>query len=459
MKVTGAQIAKIRKNSLAAQAQLRPGDVLLAIDGKKPQDYIDYRFLTASEVVTLTLARQNAGEFEVEIEKEYDDDLGITFSSDVFDGVRTCRCRCEFCFVAQLPAGLRQSLYLRDDDYRLSFLHGNFITLTNLTEADYRRILRLHLSPLYISVHATEPKLRAGLMGCTPAGDIMTHLRRLIAGGIELHCQIVVCSGRNDGEHLVRTVNDLTSLYPGVQSIGIVPAGIIKKSRRSGVVGLESKQQSTFDDNLALTGATPAQEIIAQVARWQEENLARFGTRLVWASDEMYLLARQELPDLESYEEFPQRANGIGEARLFLEEIASPEMERLLSKVKQTVGQTLRVILGTGISASGLVSQLAERFNLAGIDTRVILAPNRLFGPTITTAGLVCGADWLAALQPALANEPADLVILPRQAINHDGYFLDDMHRRGFEKRLGVKVAFAAGPLAAAQSVIKMVKR
>ena len=432
-----AVIAEVSAGSLAAQAGVSTGDALLAVDGERPRDYIEYRFLIATDALSLELRRPDKSRLTLHIEKEPDEDLGIRFTSDVFDQVLTCRCRCEFCFVAQLPAGLRQSLYLKDDDYRLSFLHGNFITLSNLGEEDYRRILQFHLSPLWVSVHATDPGVRGKLMGCEALPNIVEQLGRLVDGGIELHTQVVVCPGWNDGAVLEKTVADLAALFPAVQSIGLVPAGV-------------NRLLATKSD-LYPVGAHLAKQIVGQVQGWQKEFLAQLGTRLVWTSDEMYLLAGIDFPPAEEYEEFIQRENGIGEARIFLDEIDSPEFAKLI-KGRPARETPLRLLLGTGPGASGLVARLAERCNELGLATSVVVAPNQLFGPAVTTASLIPGADWLAALA---AEGPADLVILPRQALNSDGKFVDDLSRRELAERLGCPIGFARTPLAAAELIAK----
>lgn len=446
MKSTGAVIANIRKNSIADELGLRVGDAVLAVSGQALKDYIDYRYLIATDYLSLRIQRPEQGEFLVEIEKEPDEDLGIRFTSDVFDGVRLCKCRCEFCFVAQLPKGLRPALYVRDDDYRLSFIHGNFVTLGNMREADFKRILQFHLSPLYVSVHSTEPDVRARLMGTTAIPEILPQLRRLVDGGIEIQAQIVLAAGYNDKKHLAHSVRDLTKLYPGVQSIGIVPVGITNVTPERAA--------------LRLTGATEAKYVLDQVHEWQQTYLKRLGTRLVYASDELYLQARRDFPAAEEYEDFAQLANGIGDARLFLDEIdaagellGSRNQNTKTPRTEKTSShRRFRVILGTGTGASGMVSQLAARFTAAGIDTSVVVAANRFFGPEVTTAGLITGADWLHALGQAVS---ADLVILPRQTINADGCFLDDMTRRTFATRLGTRLAFANTPSEAAKAILR----
>lgn len=433
----GAVIAGVKQGGLADQAGVCKGDVLLAVDGQRPRDFIEYRYLIATDAVSLRFRRPGRNAITVHIEKEPDEDLGIRFDSDVFDQVMVCRCRCEFCFVAQLPAGLRPALYLRDDDYRLSFLHGNFITLTNLTEADFQRILRFHLSPLWVSVHATEPGVRSELMGCKDAADIPAQLRRLAEGGIELHTQVVVCPGRNDGAVLARTVQELGALHPAVLSIGVVPAGINRLLATKG--------------ELYPVGLAQAREILDKVHQWQREFLSRVGTRLVWAADEMYLTAGREFPPAAEYEEFYQQENGIGEARKFLDELAAPAFRQAVSG-KSPRGGGARVTLTTGAAASGLVAQMARRLCQLGIEAEVVVAINRLLGPAVTSASLIGGADWLAALGERPASE---LVILPKRALNADGLFLDDLSRKEFVRQLGCAVGFARTPLEAAAIIGK----
>jgi len=438
-KPSGALIAAVKKGSLAAQAGLRKGDILLSIGNQRLQDYIHYRFLISAETLTLKIHQLGRGQVTLHLEKDIDEDLGLQFAEDVFDGVRTCRCNCAFCFVSQLPPGLREALYLRDDDYRLSFLHGNFITLSNLTEADFRRILGFHLSPLWVSVHATDEAVRGKLMGSSRLPPILPQIKRLTEGGIEIHAQIVLCPGVNDGPVLAQTVQDLAKLHPGIASIGIVPAAIT------------SRLQSEL--NLSPVTAGGAREIIQQVDDWQREFFGCFGTALVWASDEFYLLAGKEFPPAAEYEAFCQRGNGIGEARIFLDELASTSFLAASRKLSAAADKP-RVTLATGPAPVGLVSRLAEKLNQAGVTTQVVVATNQLFGPAVTCAGLIPGADWRIALQQ---GPPADLAFLPRQALNHDGLFLDDVSGKELAKQTGVKLVFASGPNEVAAALLKSI--
>lgn len=439
-KPPGALIAAVKKGSLAAQAGLRKGDRIVAIGNQRLQDYIHYRFLISAEGLTLKIQQPGRGQVTLHIEKDIDEDLGIQFAEDVFDGVRVCRCNCAFCFVSQLPPGLRESLYLRDDDYRLSFLHGNFITLSNLTEADFRRILGFHLSPLWVSVHAAEETVRAKLMGSPRLPAILPQIKRLTEGGLEIHAQIVLCPGINDGPILARTVHELAELHPGVASIGVVPAAITPR--------LESELK------LSPLGAGTAREVLQQIDHWQRDFLGRLGTALVWASDEFYLTAGMEFPPAAEYEDFLQRGNGIGEARLFLEELSSRTFVEAAKKLRAARDKLPRVTLATGPAAGGLISHLAEKLDQAGAKTQVVVATNQLFGPAVTCAGLIPGADWRAALQQ---SPPADLAFLPKQALNYDGLFLDDISGKELAKQAGVKLVFASGPNDVATALLKSI--
>jgi putative radical SAM enzyme (TIGR03279 family) len=418
----------VRPGSRAAAAGLAPGDRVVRVNGRAPRDYIEYRFLIAEERVSLTVETEEGRKRRVRIEKAIDEDLGIAFSSDVFDGVRTCQNRCGFCFVAQLPAGMRPALYVRDDDYRLSFLHGNFITLTNLRPQDRRRIARDHLSPLYVSVQATEPGVRAQLFGRdTP--DPVAEMRRLMRHGIEFHTQIVVCPGVNDGPHLARTVEDLAALHPGVQSIGIVPVGLTRHRARQ--------------PEIAAVTPDLAAEIVAQVAPWQRDFRKRLGTRLVFASDEMYLRAGKPIPSRVAYEGFPQLGNGIGCVRLFLD-----DLKRMRPVDLQ---RPARVTLVTGEQAAEMVQALAQKLEIGqNVQAHVCIVPNRFFGESVTTAGLLTGGGIAAALRDVGAG---DVVIVPATAVREVEGFLDGVTVEELARAVGAPVLVAAGPREAAAAL------
>ena len=423
-----ARIEQVRPGSPAARAGLKAGEKLVRVNGRAPRDYIHYRYLAAEAEASLTVEDPAGGRRRVQVRKAEDEDLGLRFSEDVFDGVITCRNRCAFCFISQLPKGLRPALYLRDDDYRLSFLHGNFITLTNVTRADRARIAGLHLSPLYVSVHATEPEVRAKLFGRS-VGDVRPDLRWLIARGVEFHTQIVVCPGVNDGSHLEATVRDLAALHPGVRSIGVVPVGLTR--HRRGLTALRP------------VGPRLARGILGRVDGWQREFLRQLGARLVFAADELYLGAGIAPPPAGDYEGYPQLANGIGGVRLFLDDLKRLRPLRL--------SRGLRATLVTGEGAAGLVGMLAEKLERGGrVQARVCVVRNRLFGRRVTTAGLLAGEDIARALQE---SEVGDVVIVPGAAVREGEGFVDGMTPADLSRAVGAAVVAALSPREAAAAL------
>ncbi len=422
-----AAVGSVASGSPAAGAGICAGDRVVRVNGRAPRDYIEYRYLAAEPRVGLLVENELGERRRVSITKAVDRDLGLRFVEDIFDGVMMCGNRCPFCFVAQLPRGLRPALYVRDDDYRLSFLHGNFITLTNLTPADRARIARLHLSPLYVSVHATEPEVRERMFG-RPSVDVLAGMRRLCGKGIEFHAQIVVCPGINDGAHLERTVRDLATLSPGVGSIGVVPVGLTKHWRRGASVRPVT--------------ARMARGLIERVHRWQREFARELGRRLVFAADEMYISTGIPLPGRGRYEGFPQFGNGIGCARQFLDgarRIRPPKLRRRTS-----------VTLVTGEMAAGLVEELAARMNAGDVRAQVCVVPNGLLGRSVTSAGLLAGRDIARALR---RRKVADLVIVAGTAVREREGFIDGMTLEELSERAGAPVVATTTPAETTASV------
>ena len=416
-----ARIAQILPGSIAEELELQPGDIVCAVNGDALSDYIAYRFAIAEEEVTLEIARGDE-RAEIAIEKDADEELGIVFAGDVFDGVRPCRNHCVFCFEEQMPAGMRPGLRLRDDDFRLSFLHGNFLTLTNLSRADKARIFREHLSPLFVSIHATDLELRRRMLRNARAGDILVALRELAEGGIEFHGQIVLCPGWNDGEVLERTLAELAELHPALLSLGIVPVGL-------------TAHRPAGPEVRAVTPADAA-GVLQCVERRQAECLAALGTRLCYAADEFYLAAGSTLPATAAYEGFPQIENGIGLARRFLDAAEATPLPAAFPSGKVT--------LATGTLAAPLLQIFAARLHAeCALDVQVIAVPNHFYGGGVSVAGLLTGS----ALRSALAGrELGRLLLLPAATRNADGVLLDDMAPAELEAELDMPICFCAGP-------------
>jgi len=415
---TAGIIYRVEPDSIAEELGWLPGDRVVSINDHLVADLIDYRFYSADEHL-IVLVRRGDESAEFEIEKDIDTDLGVTFEDALFDGVRTCGAKCIFCFVEQLPKGLRKSLYLKDDDYRLSFLHGNFVTLANVSDDDLRRIVTQRLSPLYISVHTTDPALRDRMLGrtCPP---ILEQIDTLAKGNIALHTQIVLCRGINDGERLDRTVSDLAQRYPTVRSIAIVPAGITSHRKNSTPIGSIDEQYSV--------------EILCKVRAWQHKFSTQHNTRLVWAADEFYLNAGRPVPTSSSYEGFPQIENGVGLVRKFLD-----SARRSLPLVAERVGvrtRALMVSLVTGTLAAPVIRQWAESVQSGELQISVYPISNRLFGATVTVTGLIAGRDVIAQLR---GKSLGDLLVVPSVALR-DGVFLDDITVGDVERELGVRI-------------------
>ena len=413
----GGIIAAVRTGSVAEELGLRPGDELLSINGHPLRDVIDYRFYGAEEELEL-IVRRDGRRLVCLVERSYGEDLGIEFIEPTFDGIRRCNNRCPFCFVDQLPRGMRRSLYVKDDDYRLSFLFGNFVTLTNLTEADWQRLAEQRLSPLYVSVHATDLALRRRLLGNPSAPDVLQQIGRLGELGIRVHAQIVLVPGLNDGEHLARTVADLAALHPTVQSIAVIPVGLTKHRP-------PDLRPYTPDE---------ARAIVAQVASWQRQYRARYGVGLVYAADEWYLLAGEEVPPAEEYDGFPQLENGVGLTRLLLDE-----------RLQITGGglQVGKVTLVCGTLIAPVLEALVAEWGKSAAFPQSVVIPveNRFFGPTVTVSGLLVGRDVIEALR---GRDLGEVVFLPRAMFDAAGKrTLDDMSPAEIEERLGTRVEVA----------------
>jgi putative radical SAM enzyme (TIGR03279 family) len=435
MAVQGLVIERVAPGSIAAELGMEPGDRLVAVNGLPVEDILDYRFLTCEEELTITLVKANGEEWLCDVEKDFDDDLGVDFAGGGLEPIRRCQNRCLFCFVDQMPRGLRPTLYVKDDDYRLSFTQGNFITLTNLRERDLERIIRQRLSPLYISVHTTNPALREKMLGHPRAGKIMEQLHRLGQGGIEMHTQVVLCPGINDGVELERTVRDLVNLWPAVRSVAIVPVGLTRYRE-----GLFPLRPFTREE---------AGEIVEQVQTWQDHCLERCARAVVFASDEFYLLAEKEVPPALRYDDFPQTENGVGLVRLFLD-----EWEQVSPSLPRALPCRRKVTVATGVLAERVLAPVVDRLNeIENLAVELAVIPNRLFGPQVTVTGLVSGKDILAALEGQNAGQT---LILPAVMLRQpEQIFLDGMTVQELSSLLDRPVIAVDGPAGLVEACVK----
>jgi len=398
--MNGGRISAVETGSLAARIGLQAGDVLLEINGRPLRDVLDVQFYAAEERLELRVLHHDR-ERVYQVEREYGVPLGLDFETPTFDGIRDCGNRCEFCFVTQMPprsvgnargAPLRRTLYVRDDDYRYSVLYGSFITLTNLAEEDWERLEEQRLSPLYLSVHATEPELRRSLLGRADVPDILPQIDRLAELGIEIHTQIVLIPERNDGAHLQRTIGDLAERHPDVLSIGVVPVGLTRYHR----------------GGCRVYRPEEARRIVAELAPLQAAYRRLYGISLLYLSDEWYLLAGQEVPEDALYDDYCQIENGIGLVRQFLENRAAIDAASIAGACRPPASATLAC--GTLIAPT---MERVVREWTAGSEARIEVVPvtNRLFGETVTVSGLLGGVEVLETLR---GRELGETVYLPR---------------------------------------------
>lgn len=415
--MVGAVITQVIKGSLAEAIGLCEGDRIISVNGKKVRDLIEFQFEWAGDEVALELKKADGEIVAFDIEKEYDEPLGVVFNSAVFDKVKICANKCLFCFVDQMPVRMRESLYVKDDDYRLSFLQGSFITLTNLRESDIERIIKDRLSPLYVSVHTTDPELRQQLLKNKRAGDIIPILKKLSAEGIEVHTQVVLCPGVNDGVYLEQTYSDLAGIE-GVISLALVPVGLTKY--RSGL------------PELRIFTSGEAESILSWLAVKQEECREKRGTSFIWASDEFYLQAGMPLPECGFYEGFPQLENGVGLVRLFWEEFIHCPLPR-----KVDAGPILTVV--TGVSGEYALAPIMERLHkINGFKADLKVIKNDFFGSSVTVTGLLTGTCLIQGLK---GIEKGSKVIIPEIMLKkNEKRFLDDLLIEDVERELEINL-------------------
>ena len=400
-------IAGVEPGSIAEELELEPGDVLLEINGNKIEDAFDYHYLMNEEYVELLVRKANGEEWELEIEKEFEEDLGVTFENGMMDEYRNCTNKCIFCFIDQMPPGMRETLYFKDDDTRLSFLQGNYVTLTNLSDHDVERIIKYKLSPINISFQTTNPELRCKMLHNRFAGRSLQIVDKLVETGIVMNGQIVLCKGWNDGEELERSLKDLYGYLPNLQSVSIVPVGLSKFRD-----GLEPLEPFTPED---------AKKVILQVQKWQEKAMEEYGVHFVHASDEWYLLAGEELPEEDSYDGYLQLENGVGMLRLL-----ETEFHEALAMAKGSE-KTQKVSIATGKLAAPFIRQLAEEMKVKfpNIGVKVYDITNEFFGERITVAGLITGQDLKKQL---MDQDLGEKLLLPCHMLRSgEEVFLDDV--------------------------------
>jgi putative radical SAM enzyme (TIGR03279 family) len=417
------KIKSVVPGSIADEAQIEQGDSIISINNEKIKDIFDYKFLSTNENIILKIQKSNGEIWDIEIDKDEDEDLGIEFESPMIDEIHTCRNKCIFCFIDQLPKGLRDTLYLKDDDSRLSFLLGNYITLTNMDYKELERIIKYRMSPINVSVHTTNPELRVRMLNNRFAGDVLEKMRRLVSGRITVNCQIVLCKGINDGAELDRSIEDLTPLYPGIKSISVVPVGITKYRKGLFNLGPYDRESSNI--------------VISQVSQWQKLLYKRFGSRIVFLADEFYIMAGQELPEYEEYEDFPQLENGVGMVALLKREFN----EYVYELEDRPVRFNNRIVsIATGQSANSFIKELTvilqQKYD--NIRINVYTIKNDFFGKNVTVAGLLTGRDIASQLAGKDLGE--ELLISRNMLKSGEEVFLDSYTVKMLEKKLGVKV-------------------
>lgn len=420
MKKKAHIIKEVEPGSIAEELELTPKDELVSINGIKIKDVLDYHYLMKDENLTVLIKKPDGEEWELDIEKDYDEDLGIEFEEGLMDEYQSCRNKCIFCFIDQMPPGMRDTLYFKDDDARLSFLQGNYITLTNMSDEEIDRIIFYKLSPINISVHTTNEELRCKMLHNRFAGSALKKLKRLKDAGITMNGQIVLCKGWNDGEELEKTMHDLSAFLPEMTSVSVVPVGLTKYRE-----GLEKLECFTKEDSL---------KVLEQIHRWQEIFLKHYDTRYIYASDEWYLKAELPIPDEDSYEGYLQIENGVGLIRSlqnefedYFEELTGDDRIRKIS-------------LATGVLAAPVIQKLTEKIikKFPNIRVNIYIIVNHFFGTDITVAGLVTGGDITSQLR---GQELGEYLLLP-EVLLRDGesVLLDDVTVQDIENALQTKI-------------------
>ncbi len=413
-------ITGVESGSIAEELEIEPGDILVSIQGQSVEDIFDYQYLTNEEYLELVIRKKNGEEWELEIEKEFEDDLGIIFENPLLDSYKSCSNKCVFCFIDQMPEGMRPTLYFKDDDSRLSFLQGNYVTLTNMSDHDIDRIIYYHLEPINISFHTLNPELRCRMLHNRFAGEALKKAARLAEAGTAINGQIVLCKGINDGEELEYSLQHMEDYLPALQSLSIVPVGLTR--HRKGLCALES---FTPED---------AEKVLEQIHRWQNYYYRKYGTHLVHPGDEWYILAGQEIPSASQYDGYLQLENGVGMVRLLLDE-SSEYIETLPGDDCER-----EISAATGQLAAPIIQSIMDALQKKYPKThaRVYTMHNTFFGEKITVAGLLTGQDLLAQLKD---NPLGERLLLPDTMLRSgERVFLDDMTVEELEAALQIKI-------------------
>lgn len=398
-------ITHVQSGSIADRIGLKPGDRLDSIAGEPVIDQIDYQALTAQARFDMTVTRPDGTQDVLRVRKQDWEPLGLTLDQSIVSSPRPCRNHCVFCFIDQMPPGMRRTLYVKDDDWRLSLMMGNYITMTNIDDAEFDRIIRRRVSPLFISVHTTDPELRVKMLRNPHGAQIMDRLRQLKDSGIRYHCQVVLCPGWNDGDALLRTLDDLRGLYPAAQSVALVPIGLTK-----------------FRDGLPYIkpyGRDMAAALIEQVKPLQQQYLDEIGTRFVFPADEFYCLSGLPIPEDEEYEDYPQIENGVGMLRMFETDLRFAAEDEPVAETPQR-----HLVIATGTSVAPFLQRLADQYAPRGTTVTVKPIVNHFFGESVTVAGLITGRDLVDQCRDVKADE----ILIVRSMIRAEGdMFLDDM--------------------------------
>jgi len=410
--INPAKINTVLPDSIAAEIGFEAGDAIISINGQQPRDLIDYQFLCADEFLELEVLDTQGKTHKIEIEKDYDQNLGLEFQSALFDRLIQCNNRCPFCFIDQQPPGKRETLYLKDDDYRLSFLYGSYLTLTNLSPKEWDRIAQMRLSPLYVSVHATEPEIRIKLLKNNRAGQILDQLKWFKKNRLQIHAQVVVCPGMNDGKHLEKTILDLAQFHrgriPTVASVAVVPVGL-------------TRFRPNQDELIPVT-PEKAQEIITQVQNLQQKFQQELGSTCVWIADELFLIAGAELPPESHYQDYPQIGNGVGSIRKFIKEFEQTVKDYPIQSC--STPRQFTWVVGNAVEKAfqPLVKSLNE---ISGLTVNLVALASQYWGQEITVTGLLTGQDLRQKLTGKILG---DGILLPSVMLKQgEAIFLDDM--------------------------------